>query len=211
MRWSAICATPARSSDRSKTGSGAVSPSTTPDAERTAPIPSLTTPRSSTACAAAGPPAWSSATIFSSASTCGRPGTRANVRRWGCRERGWTLVAGGRREVQAVRASSEPADFGVQDAVFVCLKTHSIAAMLPRLATLVGPDTIVVPAINGLPWWYFFREGGRFDGQRVACLDPAGTLFQALDPQHILGCVVHAAAAASAPGVVRHTAGRGFL
>jgi 2-dehydropantoate 2-reductase len=69
----------------------------------------------------------------------------------------------------------------------------------------------VIPAINGLPWWYFFGEGGRFDGQPVACLDPAGTLFEALDPKHVLGCVVHAAAEVPEPGVVRHTAGRLFL
>jgi len=69
----------------------------------------------------------------------------------------------------------------------------------------------VVPAINGLPWWYFYKEGGRFDGQSVACLDPAGTLFEALAPKHILGCVVHAAAEVPEPGVVRHTAGRVFL
>jgi 2-dehydropantoate 2-reductase len=127
------------------------------------------------------------------------------------RGRGLTLISGGKPEVHALRASSEPADFAVQDAVFVCLKTHSIAAMLPRLRTLVGPDTMVIPAINGLPWWYFYKEGGRFDGQPVACLDPAGTLFGALDPRHILGCVVHAAAEVPEPGVVRHTAGRVFL
>jgi 2-dehydropantoate 2-reductase len=125
--------------------------------------------------------------------------------------RGLTLISGGKAQVHPVRASSEPADFAVQDAVFICLKTHSIAAMLPRLKTLVGPDTIVIPAINGLPWWYFYKEGGRFDGQSVACLDPAGVLFGALDPKHILGCVVHAAAEVPEPGVVRHTAGRVFL
>ena len=70
---------------------------------------------------------------------------------------------------------------------------------------------MVVPAINGLPWWYFHTEGGRFDGQPVACLDPDGTLFRALDPARILGCVVHAAAQVPEPGVVRHTAGREFL
>jgi len=127
------------------------------------------------------------------------------------RANGLTLLAGGQRSVFPLRASDDPAGFGVQDAVFVCLKTHSIGAMLPRLKTLLGPDTIVIPAINGLPWWYFFREGGRFDGQSVACLDPAGTLFDALDPKHILGCVVHAAAEVPEPGVVRHTAGRVFL
>ena len=125
--------------------------------------------------------------------------------------RGLTLISGGKAEVHPVQASSEPADFGVQDAVFICLKAYSIAAMLPRLATLVGAETVVVPAINGLPWWYFYKEGGRFDGQSVACLDPAGTLFEALDPKHVLGCVVHAAAEVPEPGVVRHTAGRVFL
>jgi len=127
------------------------------------------------------------------------------------RRRGLTLISGGKREVHPLRASSEPADFGVQDAVFICLKTHSIAAMLPRLKTLVGPETTVIPAINGLPWWYFYKEGGRFDGRPVDCLDPKGKLFAALDPRHILGCVVHAAAEVREPGVVGHTAGRLFI
>jgi 2-dehydropantoate 2-reductase len=125
--------------------------------------------------------------------------------------RGLTLISGGKPEVHTVQASSEPADFGVQDAVFVCLKTYSIAAMLPRLKSLVGRGTTVIPAINGLPWWYFHKEGGRFDGQPVACLDPDGRMLSALDPKHILGCVVHAAAQVTAPGVVNHTAGRLFI
>jgi 2-dehydropantoate 2-reductase len=127
------------------------------------------------------------------------------------RANGLTLISGGTREQFRLQASGDPADFGAQDTVFICLKTHSIAAMLPRVTPLVRPDTVVVPAINGLPWWYFYKEGGRFDGQPVACLDPSGTLFRALDPRHILGCVVHAAAAVPEPGVVRHTAGREFL
>ncbi|HKW36713.1 MAG TPA: 2-dehydropantoate 2-reductase [Burkholderiales bacterium] len=124
---------------------------------------------------------------------------------------GLTLLSGTAREVFRLPASEEPSDFGVQDAVFLCLKTPSIAAMLPRTKGLLGRETMVVPAINGLPWWYFHREGGRFDGQPLACLDPAGTLFQALDPRRILGCVVHAAAEVSEPGTVRHTAGKVFL
>jgi 2-dehydropantoate 2-reductase len=127
------------------------------------------------------------------------------------RANGLTLLAGEKREVFALRASDRPQDFGPQDVVFICLKTPSIAAMLPRTKALVGRDTVVVPAINGLPWWYFYKEGGRFDGLAVACLDPAGTLFEALDPRHILGCVVHAAAQVPEPGVVRHTAGLEFL
>jgi len=127
------------------------------------------------------------------------------------RARGLTLLSGEKREVFRLRASDEPSELGAQDAVFLFLKTHSIAAMLPRMKGLLGRDTVVVPAINGLPWWYFYKEGGKLDGQAVACLDPSGALFEALDPRHILGCVVHAAAQVAEPGVVRHTAGREFL
>ena len=127
------------------------------------------------------------------------------------RAHGLTLVEAGTHEILRLPASDDPADFGVQDAVFVCLKTYSIPAMLPRLESLVGPDTTVIPAINGLPWWYFYKEGGNLEGRPVDCLDPDGLMLSALDPKHILGCVVHAAAEVSEPGVVGHTAGRVFL
>jgi 2-dehydropantoate 2-reductase len=127
------------------------------------------------------------------------------------RKNGLTLVSEGKSAVFPVAASSEPADFGIQDAVFVCLKTYSIAAMLPRLKSLVGRDTTVIPAINGLPWWYFCKEGGSLEGRPIDCLDPEGRMLSALDPKHILGCVVHAAAQVTAPGVVSHTAGRLFI
>jgi 2-dehydropantoate 2-reductase len=127
------------------------------------------------------------------------------------RANGLTLLAQGKREVFRLPASDDPSEFDAQDAVFICLKTYAIAAMLLRTKNLLGRDTVVVPAINGLPWWYFYKEGGRLDGQPLACLDPDGTLFHALDPKHILGCVVHAAAEVSEPGVVRHTAGRLFI
>ena len=127
------------------------------------------------------------------------------------RARGLTLETAGKRETFAVAASDDPGAFGQQDAVIIGLKAYSIAAMLPRLAPLVGGDTAVVPAINGLPWWYFHREGGRFDGQPVECLDPGGRMLAALDPSHIVGCVVHAAAEVVEPGVVRHTAENRFI
>jgi len=127
------------------------------------------------------------------------------------RRDGLTLVSRGERSHHALPASEDPADFAVQDAVFLCLKTPSIAAMLPRLAPLVGPDTVVVPAINGLPWWYFHGAGGRWDGAAIECLDPQRGMFAALDPRHIVGCVVHGAAEVTAPAVVTHTAGKRFI
>jgi len=111
----------------------------------------------------------------------------------------------------ALAASNDPADFDVQDLVVIGLKAHSIGAMLPRMQSLIGAHTAVVPAINGLPWWYFFRAGGSLDGMRVHALDPDGTMFAALDCAHILGCVVHVAAEVRAPGEVHHTGGRRLI
>jgi len=117
-------------------------------------------------------------------------------------------VASGRYRLAA---SDQPADFGAQDLVIIALKAHAIAAMLPRLGGLVTADTVVVPAINGLPWWYFHREPGPHTGRRVRALDPEGTMFADLDCRHVLGCVVHVAAEVRGPGEVHHTSGRRLI
>ncbi len=97
--------------------------------------------------------------------------------------------------------AEDPADLGPQDLVFVCTKTTALADVLPRLAPLLAAETIVVPAINGVPWWYF--EGCGQPAPPLATLDPHGVLAGALPPQHLLGCVVYITAEALAPGVVR--------
>jgi 2-dehydropantoate 2-reductase len=129
------------------------------------------------------------------------------------RRDGLSLVdhVGSASGVYRLSASAEPSDFGVQDLVIIGLKAHAIAALLPKTAPLVGPETIVVPAINGLPWWYFHAEGSALDGSTLHTLDPAGSMFAALDPTHILGCVVHIAAEVRAPGEVHHTGGRRLI
>lgn len=117
----------------------------------------------------------------------------------------------GRETRLRLPASDRPEDFGRQDAVLIALKAHSIAPMLPRLQPLLDPGTPVVTAINGLPWWYFYGEGGAHDGSRIKCLDPEEAMRRALDASHLLGCVVHAAAEVTVPGTVNHTAGRDFI
>ena len=122
------------------------------------------------------------------------------------REHGLTLKSlDGPINVRVV-ASDDPAalaaDIGPQEVIFIALKAHQIPAMLPLLTPLIEPETVVVPAINGVPWWYFFREGGRFDGEPVRTLDAQGAHFAQLDPHHILGCVVHASGEVTAPGEV---------
>ena len=121
-------------------------------------------------------------------------------------------------------ASDDAADFGPQDAVFLCVKGPAIAGLLPRIRSLLAPQTMVIPAINGLPWWYFCgdtvptmisvaptdapaRESSSTP-RRIACLDPKATMFADLDSAHIIGCVVYLAADLIRPGVIAHTAAR---
>jgi len=125
-------------------------------------------------------------------------------------QHGLTVVEPEGRFTVQLPASDDPAAFGVQEIVFIGLKAHQIPDMLPRIKPLIGPHTVVVPAINGLPWWYFFREGGPQDGSAIRCLDPQGNMLAELDSHHIVGCVVHAAAEVSSPGEIRSNGRRTF-
>ncbi|MEO8188110.1 MAG: 2-dehydropantoate 2-reductase, partial [Burkholderiaceae bacterium] len=104
-------------------------------------------------------------------------------------------------------AGDDPAAFGAQDLIIIGLKAHAIGPMLPRMQTLIADQTVVVPAINGLPWWYFHGAGGALEGATLRSLDPDGSMFAALAPRHIVGCVVHIAAEVRAPAEVHHTNG----
>jgi 2-dehydropantoate 2-reductase len=127
------------------------------------------------------------------------------------REAGLAIRDGAGVQRYALPAADDPAQFGPQDAVIIALKAYSIGPMLARLAPLLTPDTAVVTAINGIPWWYFCRAGGTLDGAPIECLDPDGAMVRALDPKHLVGCVVHGSAELVAPGVVHHTSGDTFI
>jgi len=114
---------------------------------------------------------------------------------------GLTVRKGGDGFTARCRASDDPVRLGAQDVVFLTLKAHDVAAMLPRVAPLLGAETVLVPAINGIPWWYFHKEGGTFDGSPVRCLDPDGRLLAAVDPSRIVGAVVQVAVHVPEPGV----------
>ncbi|MBS7661597.1 2-dehydropantoate 2-reductase [Pseudomonas lalucatii] len=100
-----------------------------------------------------------------------------------------------------VEASDDAAELGRQDLVFLCTKAPALAGLLPRIAPLLGPETMVVPVVNGVPWWYFHGEPGRFAGQHIAAVDPNGVLTRTLDLRHVLGCVVFITAHCPAPAV----------
>jgi len=101
-----------------------------------------------------------------------------------------------------VEASDNAQHFGEQDLVFLCTKAPSLSRILSQIQPLIGPQTVVIPVINGVPWWYFHGEGGRFDGERVEAVDPGGVLTEALDLHKVIGCVVFITAQCPSPGVV---------
>jgi len=108
-------------------------------------------------------------------------------------------------------ATDDPAELGVQDVVFVGLKAHSAAEAAGTMTPLLGPDTVVVPAVNGFPWWYFHGFGDPYEGHQVHAVDPGGAQWNAIGPDRVVGCVVYPAADLPAPGHVRHTEGNRML
>lgn len=113
---------------------------------------------------------------------------------------GFTVTRTGRTEKSNPRVVADPAQAGVQDMVIGALKAHDWPGAVDLFAPLMGPDTLLLPAINGLPWWYFQRQGGTFDGTRLETVDPAGVLSKRFDPARIVGTVVYMAVSRPAPG-----------
>jgi 2-dehydropantoate 2-reductase len=133
----------------------------------------------------------------------------ANLR--AVRENGMKLIMdGGTEQVARLRASDRASEFGVQDVVILAMKAHQLAPIVPDLAALIGPGTLVVTAQNGIPWWYFFRHGGPFEGRRIEAVDPGGVISAALPAERTIGCVVYPACELEAPGIIRHIEGNRF-
>lgn len=124
---------------------------------------------------------------------------------------GLILESANGNTVAKVPASEDAADLGPQDCVILATKQQSIPGLAGALAPLLGPGTIVVPAINGVPWWFFHRFGGPLDGTRLESVDPQGRTWVALPPERVVGCVVHIAASTPAPGRIRHGGGERFI
>ena len=118
-------------------------------------------------------------------------------------------IAGEERHARP-RAIEDPAQAGPQDYVIVTLKAHSIPAMAARMAPLLGPDTAIVFAVNGVPWWYFHAYPGSLADTRLESVDPDGRLWELLGPERAIGCVVYPACEVVEPGVIRHVDGDRF-
>ena len=126
--------------------------------------------------------------------------------------RGFRLVLpdGSEQHAASVRAVQDMAEAGPQDAVLLTTKAHQVRDLLPGMRALFGPDTMVVTMINGLPWWYFHKLGGPYDGRALASVDPDGALAAGIEAERLIGSIVYPAAELLEPGVVKVIEGNRF-
>jgi 2-dehydropantoate 2-reductase len=110
-----------------------------------------------------------------------------------------------------VQVSAQPADLGPQDLVIVAVKAPAMADVAKGIAPLLEPNTRVMTAMNGVPWWFFQGFGGKLQGTTLSTIDPEGRIAKAIPAYHVVGCVVHASCSLDAPGVVRHHFGQGLI
>ncbi|MFN4275094.1 MAG: 2-dehydropantoate 2-reductase [Ferrovibrio sp.] len=106
--------------------------------------------------------------------------------------------------------TDDPAEAGPQDYVILSLKAPAVPAMAERMLPLFGPDTALLTAMNGVPYWYFHRHGGPLDGTQLASVDPGAKQWNLIGPQRAIGSVVWLAGAVAAPGVIHHSSGNGL-
>jgi len=126
-------------------------------------------------------------------------------------QQGLCLREGATEQSVPVRAVAEPAELGVQDLVVLAVKAPALADVALRIAPLLGPDTVVLTAMNGVPWWFFQGFGGALAATRLMAVDPTGAIAAAIPASQVIGAVVHASCSLDAPGVVRHHFGRGLI
>jgi len=124
------------------------------------------------------------------------------------RERGLTLWIGEERYSAWLHATDRPETLGPQDVVFVTLKSSVLPEAAPALRTLIGPDTSVIFAMNGIPWWYLYRcpENG-VPHPDLSRLDPGGVLAHSVGPERVIGCMINSANEVVEPGVIRNSPG----
>ncbi len=127
------------------------------------------------------------------------------------RDKGLQLIwEDGKEYTAKVKTAETPAEAGPQDIVILAVKAHYLEQVVRGLEAMLEAETVVLTVQNGLPWWYFQRLSGPYDGHQMQSLDPTGVLTKKIDAKRIIGCVVYPAAAVTAPGVIHHVEGDRF-
>ena len=126
------------------------------------------------------------------------------------KKNGLRLIEGESDVTVPVEASENPEDLGFQDYLIITLKAHSVPSIIEKVRPLVNEKTTIVSGVNGIPWWYFHKIGGEFEGAKLASVDPGNVQWDSFGPSKVLGCVVYPAAEVLEPGVIKHIEGNRF-
>ena len=126
------------------------------------------------------------------------------------KKNGLRLIEGESDVTVPVIASENPKDLGFQDYLIITLKAHSVPSIIEKVRPLVNEKTTIVSGVNGIPWWYFHKIGGEFEGAKLASVDPGNVQWESFGPSKVLGCVVYPAAEVLEPGVIKHIEGNRF-
>jgi 2-dehydropantoate 2-reductase len=118
---------------------------------------------------------------------------------------------GGTEHHAPVRASANPADLGVQDLVILAVKAPSLPEVAKQIRPLLGPATVVLTAMNGVPWWFLQGFGDKFAGTQLKAIDPRGEIARAIPAAQIIGGVVHANCSLAEPGCAQHHLGNRLI
>jgi 2-dehydropantoate 2-reductase len=125
---------------------------------------------------------------------------------------GLKLQSGEQHEqVHVVRASNSASDLGVQDLVIIAVKAPALREVAQQIAPLLGKDTVVLTAMNGVPWWFLQGFGGELAGHSLRSVDASGDIAAAIPAVHVIGGVVHASCSVASPGVIRHAFGNKII
>jgi 2-dehydropantoate 2-reductase len=127
------------------------------------------------------------------------------------RAKGLRVLSAGKETNVRIKAEQDPSRLGAQDAVIVAVKAQNLGEVAAAIGPLIGADTSIVTAMNGVPWWFFDRLPYGAGKLRLDSLDPGGTLSRAMPTERIVGCVIHLAASTPEPGLISHGMGERLI
>jgi 2-dehydropantoate 2-reductase len=125
------------------------------------------------------------------------------------KQHGWRLIDGDKISHSKVKVSNSAKELGKQDVVILAVKAQAMPGIVGQVVELCGPETTVIPAMNGIPWW--FGHGTAIGSEPLQSVDPEGRIASLIPIERVLGCVVHLSAGAVEPGLIRHVMGRKLI
>ena len=127
-------------------------------------------------------------------------------------ENGLTFIKNGKSENFKFKITDDPKILDVQDYIFISIKAHSISNIVDTLSPIINDQTSIISAVNGLPWWYFYKAntGTDLDNKCIESVDPSGKIWNSFKPEKAIGCVVYPACEIIEPGVIKHNEGERF-